>query len=81
MVGAKEVKVVARDIRRVLIVGSGTMGMEIGFQCALYGCEVALSDADPAALATLDDRARATGRRSLRPASSTPRASMGRSRG
>ena len=61
MVGAKEVKVVARDIRRVLIVGSGTMGMEIGFQCALYGCEVALSDADPAALATLGDRARAYG--------------------
>ena len=35
------------DIRRVLIVGSGTMGIEIGFQCALYGCEVALSDARP----------------------------------
>ena len=56
-----EVKVVAGDIRRVLIVGSGTMGMEIGFQCALYGCEVALSDADPAALATLGERARSYG--------------------
>jgi len=53
--------VVAGDIRRVLIVGSGTMGMEVGFQCALYGCEVALSDVDPAALATLGDRARAYG--------------------
>jgi len=56
-----EVMVESVDIRRVLIVGSGTMGMEIGFQCALYGCEVALSDVDPAALATLGDRARAYG--------------------
>ena len=49
------------EIRRVLVVGAGTMGMEIGFQCALFGREVALSDADPAALATLADRARAYG--------------------
>jgi 3-hydroxybutyryl-CoA dehydrogenase len=49
------------DIRRVLVVGSGTMGMEIGFQCAMYGREVSLSDADPAALASLGDRARAYG--------------------
>ena len=49
------------DIRRVLVVGSGTMGMQIGFQCALFGCEVALSDADSTALATLGDRARAYG--------------------
>jgi 3-hydroxybutyryl-CoA dehydrogenase len=53
--------VVIADIRRVLVVGSGTMGMEIGFQCALYGCQVALADADPAALASLHDRARAYG--------------------
>jgi 3-hydroxybutyryl-CoA dehydrogenase len=57
-----EVMLVVGDIRRVLVVGSGTMGMEIGFQCALHGCEVALADADPAALATLRDRARAYGR-------------------
>ena len=55
---AKEVSVAIGDVQRVLIVGSGTMGMEIGFQCALHGCEVSLSDADPAALATLGERAR-----------------------
>jgi 3-hydroxybutyryl-CoA dehydrogenase len=59
--GAMEVMVVIGAIQRVLVVGSGTMGMEIGFQCALYGCDVYLSDADPAALATLGDRARAYG--------------------
>jgi 3-hydroxybutyryl-CoA dehydrogenase len=59
--GAKEVRVAIGNIQRVLVVGSGTMGMEIGFQCALYGCEVSLSDADPAALATLGDRARSYG--------------------
>ena len=49
------------NIRRVLIVGSGTMGMEIGLQCALFGCDVSLADADPAVLASLHDRARAYG--------------------
>jgi 3-hydroxybutyryl-CoA dehydrogenase len=49
------------NIRRVLIVGSGTMGMEIGLQCALFACEVSLADADPAVLASLQDRARAYG--------------------
>ena len=32
------------DIKNVLIVGSGTMGQQIGFQCALYGCHVTLYD-------------------------------------
>lgn len=58
---AEEVTIVIGDIRRVLVIGSGTMGMEIGFQCALHGCDVALTDADPAALASLPDRARAYG--------------------
>lgn len=40
----------AEDIRRVLIVGSGTMGLEIGLQCAMHGCEVVLYDAAPGAL-------------------------------
>jgi 3-hydroxybutyryl-CoA dehydrogenase len=38
------------DIRRVLIVGTGTMGQEIGLQCARYGYEVVLYDTAPAAL-------------------------------
>ncbi|MFA5323782.1 MAG: 3-hydroxyacyl-CoA dehydrogenase [Smithella sp.] len=32
------------DINNVLIVGSGTMGQQIGFQCALYDCNVTLYD-------------------------------------
>ena len=32
------------EIKNVLIVGSGTMGQQIGFQCALYDCNVVLYD-------------------------------------
>jgi len=32
------------DIKNVLIAGSGTMGQQIGFQCALYECNVVLYD-------------------------------------
>lgn len=32
------------DIKKVLIIGSGTMGQQIGFQCAIHGFEVALYD-------------------------------------
>lgn len=42
----------AEDIRRVLIVGSGTMGQEIGLQCAIHGCNVVLYDIDPDILET-----------------------------
>ena len=45
----------AGDIRRVLVVGAGTMGQQIGLQCAAHGLEVVMLDADPAAL----ERARA----------------------
>ena len=38
------------DVRRVLIIGSGTMGLQIGLQCATHGYTVALYDVDPAAL-------------------------------
>jgi 3-hydroxybutyryl-CoA dehydrogenase len=38
------------DVRRVLIIGSGTMGQQIGLQCATHGCEVVLYDIDPVAL-------------------------------
>jgi 3-hydroxybutyryl-CoA dehydrogenase len=38
------------EIRRVLIVGSGTMGQQIGFQCAGHDCDVVLYDIAPAAL-------------------------------
>lgn len=32
------------DIKNILIIGSGTMGQQIGFQCALYGCNIMLYD-------------------------------------
>jgi 3-hydroxybutyryl-CoA dehydrogenase len=40
----------ADDIRRVLVIGGGTMGLQIGFQAATHGYDVVLHDADPAAL-------------------------------
>ncbi len=39
-----------KDIRKVLIVGGGTMGRQIAFQCAAHGYEVTLYDIDEAAL-------------------------------
>ena len=33
-----------KDIKTVLIVGSGTMGQQIGFQCAAYGYDVIMHD-------------------------------------
>lgn len=39
-----------QDVRRVAIVGAGTMGQQIGFQCAGHGYDVVLYDVDPAAL-------------------------------
>ena len=38
------------EVRRVVIVGSGTMGQQIGFQCAGHGFDVVLYDIVPAAL-------------------------------
>jgi 3-hydroxybutyryl-CoA dehydrogenase len=34
----------ASDIRKVLIIGSGTMGRHIGLQNALFGCDVVFYD-------------------------------------
>ena len=38
------------DIHRVLVIGSGTMGLQIGLQVATHDYNVVLYDADPAAL-------------------------------
>ena len=40
------------DVRRVLIVGAGTMGQQIGLQCAMHGYDVTLYDIAPHALET-----------------------------
>ena len=44
------------DVRRVAIVGAGTMGQQIGFQCAGHGYEVVVYDNDPSALEAARER-------------------------
>lgn len=51
----------ADDIRRVLVIGSGTMGLQIGLQAAAHGFDVVLHDADPAALDRAEARLRGYG--------------------
>jgi 3-hydroxybutyryl-CoA dehydrogenase len=46
----------ADDIRRVLVVGAGTMGQQIALQCAGHGFEVVMLDADPQALGRAEER-------------------------
>jgi len=40
----------AKDIKKVLIIGSGTMGKHIGLQCALFDCDVVFYDIDESIL-------------------------------
>ena len=47
------------EVRRVLIIGSGTMGQQIGLQCATHGYQVVLYDIEPTALETATHRIRA----------------------
>ena len=44
------------EVGRVLIVGAGTMGQQIGFQCAGHGLDVVLYDVDPGALESARQR-------------------------
>ena len=46
----------ANEIQRVLIVGAGTMGGQIGLQCALHGLDVVMHDNSAEALATAEKR-------------------------
>jgi 3-hydroxybutyryl-CoA dehydrogenase len=48
------------DVHRVLIIGSGTMGLQIGLQCATHGYQVVLYDIEPAALEAAMQRIRAS---------------------
>jgi 3-hydroxybutyryl-CoA dehydrogenase len=48
----------AEEIRRVLVIGSGTMGLQIGLQAATHGCDVVLHDTDPATLDGAEQRLR-----------------------
>jgi 3-hydroxybutyryl-CoA dehydrogenase len=44
------------DVHRVTVVGGGTMGQQIGFQCAGHGYDVVIYDVDPGALETAGQR-------------------------
>lgn len=44
------------SVKRVLVVGSGTMGQQIGLQCALHGYDVVFYDVDPNALTAAENR-------------------------
>ncbi len=52
---------VPEEVRRVLVVGAGTMGQQIGFQCAGHGLDVALYDVAPGALESARGRIDAYG--------------------
>jgi len=49
------------DVRRVLVIGSGTMGLQIGLQAAMHGYDVVVHDNDPAALEAAPARLRGYG--------------------
>ncbi len=51
----------ADEVRKVLVIGSGTMGLQIGLQAATHGCDVVLHDTDPAALDGAEQRLRGYG--------------------
>ena len=53
------------DVRRVLVIGSGTMGLQIGLQAAAHGYNVVLHDAEPAALDEAQQRLRGYGEAAL----------------
>ncbi|MEA5112726.1 MAG: 3-hydroxyacyl-CoA dehydrogenase [Geobacteraceae bacterium] len=48
-----------KEIKKVLIVGGGTMGQQIAFQCAAHGYDVSLYDIDGGALGKALERLRA----------------------
>jgi 3-hydroxybutyryl-CoA dehydrogenase len=52
----------AEGVRRVLVIGSGTMGLQIGLQAAIHGCHVVLHDTEPAALDAARPRLRGYGK-------------------
>jgi 3-hydroxybutyryl-CoA dehydrogenase len=47
------------DVHRVLVIGSGTMGLQIGLQAATHGYEVVVYETDPAAREAAPRRLRA----------------------
>jgi 3-hydroxybutyryl-CoA dehydrogenase len=60
------------DIKNVLIAGSGTMGQQIGFQCALYDCNVVLYDINKEMLKKAMERIKRIASRMTREGRITP---------
>jgi 3-hydroxybutyryl-CoA dehydrogenase len=52
----REGPLVPEEVRRVVIVGAGTMGQQIGFQCAGHGFDVVLYDVSAGALESAQKR-------------------------
>lgn len=44
----------AKDIKKVVVIGAGTMGKQIALNCAIHGIETKLTDSFPAALEKAD---------------------------
>jgi 3-hydroxybutyryl-CoA dehydrogenase len=44
-----------QELQRVIILGAGTMGKQIGVQCAAHGYDVTLYDIDPGVLSRVKD--------------------------
>jgi len=54
------------DVHQILVVGGGTMGLEIGFQAANHGYRVAIQDVSPEAREAAPGRLRAYGESQVR---------------
>ena len=54
------------DIKNVLVIGAGTMGHQIGFQCAAYGYDVTIYDMYPEVLEKSRDRIKSLSRRMIK---------------
>lgn len=62
------------DIHRVLVIGAGTMGLEIGFQAASHGLAVAVQDVSAEAREVAPRRLRAYGEKQVRAGALDPAA-------
>jgi len=60
------------DIKRVLVIGAGTMGPEVAAQCGLHGLDVVVHDIDPRQLAGVSGRVEALWAEQVRAGRATP---------
>ncbi len=53
----------SENMQNILIIGAGTMGLQIGFLCAVHGCSVAVYDVDQGVLAQAEKRVKTLAKR------------------